>query len=77
LQEETGADQSVLARSVNDLELSVRSRKALALLDVQTLGDLCMKTEAELMGVKNFGMTSLQEIKDKLHEMGLSLRKIE
>ncbi|MCC6227523.1 MAG: RNA polymerase subunit alpha domain protein, partial [Microthrixaceae bacterium] len=55
----------------------VRARKALALLGVQTIGDLCLKTEAELMGVKNFGTTSLLEIKNKLSDMGLSLRKIE
>jgi len=73
---ETG-DSSVLSKSVNELELSVRARKALALLNVATLGDLCMKTEAELMGVKNFGMTSLVEIKEKLVEMGLGLRSLE
>ncbi len=64
-------------RSVNDLNLSVRARKALALLNVQSIGDLATRTEAELMGVKNFGMTSLLEIKDKLADMGLSLRKLE
>ncbi len=70
-------DNEVLARSVNELQLSVRARKALALLNIQTIGDLCLRTEAELMGVKNFGMTSLLEIKEKLAEMGLSLRKLE
>ncbi|MFI4862011.1 MAG: DNA-directed RNA polymerase subunit alpha C-terminal domain-containing protein [Phycisphaerales bacterium JB063] len=70
-------DSEMLGKSVNELSLSVRARKALALLSVATLGDLCMKTEAELMGVKNFGMTSLVEIKEKLTEMGLSLRTLE
>ncbi|XAM00121.1 tetratricopeptide repeat protein [Phycisphaeraceae bacterium D3-23] len=70
-------DSEMLGKSVNELALSVRARKALALLSVATLGDLCMKTEAELMGVKNFGMTSLVEIKEKLVEMGLSLRTLE
>jgi len=70
-------DSSALAKSVSELQLSVRARKALALLNVATLGDLCMKTEAELMGVKNFGMTSLVEIKAKLVEMGLGLRSLE
>ncbi|MEM9414740.1 MAG: DNA-directed RNA polymerase subunit alpha C-terminal domain-containing protein [Planctomycetota bacterium] len=70
-------DSEMLGKSVNELALSVRARKALALLSVATLGDLCMKTEAELMGVKNFGMTSLVEIKEKLTEMGLSLRTLE
>ena len=76
LANETG-DSTILGKSVNELDLSVRARKALALLNVASLGDLCMKTEAELMGVKNFGMTSLVEIKDKLVEMGLGLRKLD
>ena len=67
----------VYQKSVNELELSVRARKALALLSVSTIGDLCMKTEAELMGVKNFGMTSLLEIKEKLGEMGVGLRTLD
>lgn len=74
---ETGSDDESLSRSVTELNLSVRARKALALLNVQTLGDLCLKTEAELMGVKNFGMTSLLEIKDKLQGIGLTLRQLE
>ncbi|HEX7008924.1 MAG TPA: DNA-directed RNA polymerase subunit alpha C-terminal domain-containing protein [Phycisphaeraceae bacterium] len=70
-------DQDVLNDSVNELDLSVRARKALALLNVQTIGDLVAKTEAELMGVKNFGLTSLNEIRSKLAERGLDLRKLE
>jgi len=66
-----------LRRSVNELQLPVRARKALALLNIQTIGDLVNKTEAELMGVKNFGVTSLHEIKNKLADMGLSLRRID
>ncbi len=77
LRAETGGDDELLNRSVGELNLSVRARKALALLGIQTVGDLVMKTEAELMGVKNFGMTSLVEIKEKLAEMGIGLRKIE
>lgn len=64
-------------KPVGDLNLSVRARKALALLNITTIGDLCMRTEAELMGVKNFGTTSLTEIKEKLTEMGLGLRSLE
>jgi DNA-directed RNA polymerase subunit alpha len=73
----SGGDDETLNQSVGELNLSVRARKALTLLNVQTIGDLVMKTEAELMGVKNFGMTSLVEIKEKLTEAGLSLRTIE
>ncbi len=77
LKEETGSTDEMLNRSVNDLQLSVRARKALTLLNVQTIGDLAAKTEAELMGVKNFGLTSLVEINEKLGEVGLSLRKLD
>jgi DNA-directed RNA polymerase subunit alpha len=77
IKDQTGADEELLGRSVNELNLSVRARKALALLNIQSLAELCMKTDAELMGVKNFGMTSLMEIKDKLAGMNLSLRQLE
>jgi DNA-directed RNA polymerase subunit alpha len=77
LRETSGGDDEIFSRSVNELNLSVRARKALALLNIQSIGDLCMRTEAELMGVKNFGMTSLLEIKERLAAFGLSLRKLE
>lgn len=76
LRNNAGGDE-VLSRSVNELNLSVRSRKALALLNIQTIGDLVTKTEAELMGVKNFGMTSLNEIRTKLAEHNLELRSLD
>ena len=72
-----GETNEMLQKSVNEMELSVRARKALALLNINMLGDLVIRTEAELMGVKNFGMTSLQEIKAKLIEMGLNLRSLD
>jgi len=76
--QDQGEDQNdLLNQSVNELDLSVRARKALALLNVQSIGDLVLKTEAELMGVKNFGMTSLLEIKEALDKMGLALRELE
>lgn len=73
----SGGDAAQLGRPIADLELSVRSRKALSLLGVQSIGDLVMKTEAELMGVKNFGSTSLDEIKIRLTEFGLALRTLD
>ncbi len=76
LKASTGGDDSTLNRSVNELNLSVRARKALTLLNIHSLADLCMRTEAELMGVKNFGMTSLMEIKAKLNEIGLGMRQL-
>ncbi|MCE9620472.1 MAG: hypothetical protein K8R92_11285 [Planctomycetes bacterium] len=67
----------VLNLSVGALNLGIRSRKALQLLGIQTVGDLAARTEAELMGVKNFGATSLVEIHERLAEHGLSLRTLE
>jgi len=69
--------EAVLAKPVTDLALSVRARKALSLLSIQTLGDLAAHTEAELMGIKNFGATSLKEIRERLAEHGLSLRQLD
>jgi DNA-directed RNA polymerase subunit alpha len=66
--------EGALAKTVSDLQLSVRARRALQLLNIQTLGDLASHTEAELMGVKNFGATSLSEVRERLAENGLSLR---
>jgi DNA-directed RNA polymerase subunit alpha len=75
LKEQVGAE--VLEKSVASLEFSVRCRKALQMLGVQTLGDLASRTEAELMGVKNFGQTSLDEIRERLADHGLGLRTLE
>ncbi len=69
--------EAALAKTVSDLQLSVRARKALQLLNIQTLGDLASHTEAELMGVKNFGATSLSEVKERLAENGLGLRTLD
>lgn len=71
------APESVLNKPISVLDLSVRARKALQMLGVQTLGDLATRTEAELMGVKNFGATSLDEIRGKLTGYNLSLRKLD
>ena len=70
------APDHVLNKPISSLDLSVRSRKALQLLGIGTIGDLAMRTEAELMGVKNFGSTSLDEIKERLEVHNLSLRKL-
>ena len=63
----------ILRTPINDFELSVRSRNCLAKMNIRTLGDLVRKTEAELLGYKNFGETSLTEIKDILRNKGLRL----
>ncbi len=67
----------LLAKGVGDLELSVRSRKALQRLNINTIGELASRTEDELLGCKNFGQTSLNEIKQQLTTFGLGLRKLE
>ena len=56
-----------------DLDLSVRSRHCLDSENIRTVGDLVQRTEAELLKVRNFGKTSLNEIKKKLASMNLSL----
>ena len=72
-----GGSPELLAKSVADLELSVRSRKALQRLNINTIGELASRTEAELLGCKNFGQTSLNEIKQQLTTFGIGLRKLE
>lgn len=71
------ASDAVLNKPISVLDLSVRARKALQLLNIQTIGDLATRTEAELMGVKNFGQTSLVEVGEKLQDYGLELRKLD
>ncbi|MGD0100844.1 MAG: DNA-directed RNA polymerase subunit alpha [Acidobacteriota bacterium] len=61
-----------LKRSVEELELSVRSYNCLKNADIKTIGELVQKTEAEMLKTKNFGRKSLNEIKEILSEMGLS-----
>lgn len=71
------ASDATLNKPIAVLDLSVRARKALQLLNIQTVGDLATRTEAELMGVKNFGQTSLEEIEEKLGKFNLSLRDLD
>jgi DNA-directed RNA polymerase subunit alpha len=63
----------VLSVPVSDFELSVRSRNCLQKMGIQTLGDLARCSEQELLASKNFGETSLVEIRDMLASKGLSL----
>jgi DNA-directed RNA polymerase subunit alpha len=59
---------------IEDLELGVRSYNCLKREGIQTVGDLVSKTEAELLNIPNFGKKSIDEVKEKLDERGLSLR---
>ena len=65
--------ETVLRIPVSDFELSVRSRNCLAKMNVKSLGDLVRRTEPELLAFKNFGETSLNEIKNLLASKGLRL----
>jgi DNA-directed RNA polymerase subunit alpha len=71
-EEKEGVNENLL-RSVDELELSVRSANCLKHANIKLIGDLVQKTEAEILATKNFGRKSLNEIKDILAEMGLSL----
>ena len=72
-----GPENTVAAKPIADLELSVRSRKCMQRLNVETVGDLVEKTESELLAIKNFGQTSLNEVKTKLGELGIALKPVE
>ena len=62
-----------LAMSVNEIELSVRAANCLNNANITTVGQLALKSEADMIKYRNFGKKSLNEIKDKLTELGLSL----
>ncbi|MBI1347335.1 tetratricopeptide repeat protein [bacterium] len=67
-------EQAMMARSVTELNLSVRARKCMARLGITTLGELVQRTPDELLATKNFGVTSLNEIRQQLAESGIKLR---
>src|SRR5262249_50315125 len=73
----TGSDldklRENLQRSIDELELSVRSYNCLKNADIKTIGDLVQRSESEMLKTKNFGRKSLNEIKELLAEMGLTL----
>ena len=71
--EETARLRKLLNMSVNEIELSVRAANCLNNANITTVGQLAMKSESEMLKYRNFGKKSLNEIKDKLLELGLSL----
>ena len=71
--EETAKMNENLDKSVDELELSVRSANCLQNANIRYIGELVQKTEAEMLKTKNFGRKSLKEIKEILAEMGLTL----
>ncbi len=71
--EENSELRKLLNMSVNEIELSVRAANCLNNANITSVGQLAMKTEAEMLRYRNFGKKSLTEIKEKLAELGLSL----
>jgi DNA-directed RNA polymerase subunit alpha len=65
--------KKLLNMSVNEIELSVRAANCLNNANITSVGQLAQKTEAEMLKYRNFGKKSLNEIKDKLTQLGLSL----
>jgi DNA-directed RNA polymerase subunit alpha len=71
--EENSELRKLLNMSVNEIELSVRAANCLNNANITTVGELAMKSEQEMLKYRNFGKKSLNEIKDKLEALGLSL----
>jgi DNA-directed RNA polymerase subunit alpha len=67
-------EQALLERPIADLNLSVRARKCMVRLGLQTIGELVRRTGDDLLECKNFGVTSLNEVREKLTQHGLKLR---
>lgn len=68
------AEREKLSLPITELNLSVRARKATSKFGVKTVGDLVKLSPEDLMEARNFGVTSLNEIREKLAEQGLKLR---
>ena len=73
-EEPTADEQEIYSLPITDLNLSVRARKCTTKLGIGTIGDLVRRTGEDLMECKNFGVTSLNEVREKLAERGLKLR---
>lgn len=69
-----GISEETLNINLNEIDLSIRCRKALQTLKVVSVRDLLSHSEAELLSLKNFGLTSLTELKSKLAEFGVTIR---
>jgi DNA-directed RNA polymerase subunit alpha len=67
-------EQALLGKPIAELNLSVRARKCMVRLNIQTVGELIRRTGDELLECKNFGVTSLNEVREKLTQYGIKLR---
>jgi len=73
--DDSGKKQDILNKSLFDMDWSTRIRSCFGKLKIYTLRDLVNKNEGELLGARNLGQISLREIKQRLSELGLSLRQ--
>ena len=71
---EEEVSDSNLNKTIEELDLSLRSFNCLKRAGFDTVGDIVDKTEAELKAIKNFGKKSLEEVKNKVHDLGLTLK---
>jgi DNA-directed RNA polymerase subunit alpha len=67
-------ERALLDRPISDLSLSVRARKCMVRLGLTTIGELVRRTGDDLLECKNFGVTSLNEVREKLQSHGIKLR---
>ena len=74
---QTDSKDKVLEMTIEELELSVRAFNCLKRAGINTVGELVQKNEDDMMKVRNLGRKSLEEVQEKLQELGLDLKKIE
>jgi DNA-directed RNA polymerase subunit alpha len=74
IEEMTQEEKAMLAKPISELNLSVRARKCMTKKGIQTIGELLSHTPDELLDCKNFGVTSLNEVREKLTELQLKLK---
>ena len=75
VEKEEDKKEKVLEMTIEELDLSVRSYNCLKRAGINTVQELANKTEEDMMKVRNLGRKSLEEVKEKLEELGLGLRK--
>lgn len=74
VEKEEDKKEKVMEMTIEELDLSVRSYNCLKRAGINSVSELCSKTEDEMMKVRNLGRKSLEEVVEKLHDLGLSLR---
>lgn len=73
----SGVENPMATMMIEDLDLSVRSYNCLKRAGIQTVEELTLKSEDEMMRIRNLGKKSLKEVKDKLHDLGLGFKSFE